>query len=1047
MTVLEYEKLANSNDYKPPQHANHDELERKYWKTLSFCPPIYGCDVSNSIMDEDQDVWNIRDLKTILNLVNEDYNQQLKGVNTPYLYFGMWKATFSWHVEDMDLHSINYLHYGAPKTWYCVPPQYGYLLEAAAKELFPHIASWCSNFMRHKTCLISPHILDKLGVPYQKVVQEERNAIIVFPYAYHSGFNHGFNIAESTNFAVKRWIEYGKRARQCDCQRSRVMFSMDAFVKRYQPELWESWKRGTDIEPHPEDPPEVIAEFQLRKEDPKEYARLKQEKFMKRNIKLKGHTKNSTSKQEETKLTQTNSSHETKVYYVYQHHEYLNVKLTVDPETNTILGNGRDLLEKFLDADNVDVMNLIDKSVLIKIGEKVVNIDTTEASIKSENLPQSKVSVHVYRHIDLNIEAKVDSKTLNLTDCQSSELNEYLKSDKDIKELISLGIFRFSHEDKFNETNPKSFSDSKITDKDLPLIKSEVDNKMGSLEKKNIDRTMELMDMITAHIYKDMTSREMISYLPRCRKFVGPISESTIRLIQRKSINDLVEEGKLVKVGQRRLCPEQAVSLIRDKVRLNRTILNMKLSSYDAPLKIEVATIIGNQNRMVLALSFKNLDESTYKEVKQSLENNQFKNLIDENILQQVANPTSNINVKYSIKGEMLHSAIMNEVQIIKCSDHINDIKTLSSMSKSSTKDCKCTLKGVLKLRDSLIRCRTKTGAKSVIVSVHEYSNTISIENRPSDELYIVKDCPLPDDIITEQYETDDENEKHNENNSNQLNLSEPYSNDNYTRRKRKINEIDSIREPYDSEDDTEIVRTLSDDSKESDQESSDDPDFGGRWSSSYQWKSKKVAKKKKVKSLVPSAARVGVPGYIAEKRRDSEEKVMSKSKKTKIVDTALFTTATSLINYFEDDENLDEDFNLVFYCKDLARKLNQEPTHLLDVLLIFKEFQIVTRVLKKPQDRDNHRFEWNGIEEDNIHKVLNQIYLGNLEYHNEENGSQLWQTCTDVLQVLTRSRKVCKFQSYKRFFIAPVIGIRYSMIEKNNLFVNFLSGCSTYHL
>ena len=87
MTVLEYEKLANSNDYKPPQHANHDELERKYWKTLSFCPPIYGCDVSNSIMDEDQDVWNIRDLKTILNLVNEDYNQQLRGVNTPYLYF------------------------------------------------------------------------------------------------------------------------------------------------------------------------------------------------------------------------------------------------------------------------------------------------------------------------------------------------------------------------------------------------------------------------------------------------------------------------------------------------------------------------------------------------------------------------------------------------------------------------------------------------------------------------------------------------------------------------------------------------------------------------------------------------------------------------------------------------------------------------------------------------------------------------------------------------------------------------------------------------
>ncbi len=29
----------------------------------------------------------------------------------------------------------------------------------------------CSNFMRHKTCMIHPKILDKYGVPYQKVVQ------------------------------------------------------------------------------------------------------------------------------------------------------------------------------------------------------------------------------------------------------------------------------------------------------------------------------------------------------------------------------------------------------------------------------------------------------------------------------------------------------------------------------------------------------------------------------------------------------------------------------------------------------------------------------------------------------------------------------------------------------------------------------------------------------------------------------------------------------------------------------------------------------------
>ena len=70
------------------------------------------------------------------------------------------------------------VHHGEPKTWYCVPPKYGFRLEKLCSELYPQDAQVCSGFMRHKTCMVGPDILERNGVPFNKVVQEERNIII-----------------------------------------------------------------------------------------------------------------------------------------------------------------------------------------------------------------------------------------------------------------------------------------------------------------------------------------------------------------------------------------------------------------------------------------------------------------------------------------------------------------------------------------------------------------------------------------------------------------------------------------------------------------------------------------------------------------------------------------------------------------------------------------------------------------------------------------------------------------------------------------------------
>ncbi|EDW74538.2 uncharacterized protein Dwil_GK21350 [Drosophila willistoni] len=259
MTLRQFMEKANSELHQTPKHFDYDDLERKYWKNITYVSPLYAADIKGSLSDEDLDVWNIGRLDTILNLVNTDYNIIIDGVNTAYLYFGMWKSSFAWHTEDMDLYSINYLHFGAPKTWYAIPPAYGRRLEKLVNEAFKENYLECNAYLRHKMTMISPKVLRQHNIPYNKITQEAGEIMITFPFGYHAGFNHGFNGAESTNFASKRWIEYGKRSSVCKCRSDMVKISMATFVRRFQPERYENWLRGEDYGCHPEEPGKICA--------------------------------------------------------------------------------------------------------------------------------------------------------------------------------------------------------------------------------------------------------------------------------------------------------------------------------------------------------------------------------------------------------------------------------------------------------------------------------------------------------------------------------------------------------------------------------------------------------------------------------------------------------------------------------------------------------------------------------------------------------------------------------------------------------------------
>jgi jumonji domain-containing protein 2 len=97
--------------------------------------------------------------------------------------------------------------------------------------------------------MISPELIRNNSIPVKYVIQKPGEIIITFPYAYHAGFNHGFNCAEAVNFATIRWIDFGKRATLCTCHDPShiVRINMHSFVRRYQPDRYYKWLEGTHL--------------------------------------------------------------------------------------------------------------------------------------------------------------------------------------------------------------------------------------------------------------------------------------------------------------------------------------------------------------------------------------------------------------------------------------------------------------------------------------------------------------------------------------------------------------------------------------------------------------------------------------------------------------------------------------------------------------------------------------------------------------------------------------------------------------------------------
>ena len=84
--------------------------------------------------------------------------------------------------------------------------------------------------MRHKTFLVNPSIILKKKIKVHKVLQNPGEFVITLGKCYHAGFNMGYNCAEAVNFANKNWINFGIKAKSCNCQKDSVRIDMNYFM-------------------------------------------------------------------------------------------------------------------------------------------------------------------------------------------------------------------------------------------------------------------------------------------------------------------------------------------------------------------------------------------------------------------------------------------------------------------------------------------------------------------------------------------------------------------------------------------------------------------------------------------------------------------------------------------------------------------------------------------------------------------------------------------------------------------------------------------------
>ncbi|CAK91109.1 unnamed protein product (macronuclear) [Paramecium tetraurelia] len=170
---------------------------------------------------------------------------EMSGISVPWLYLGMKYANFCWHKEDLNLNSLNYMHAGAPKTWYAIPPSHSEKFLQYFNKKYEKERIHNPRLLYDIVCQISPIELAEQQITVIRTEQHPGELIITLGATYHAGFSHGFNCSEAVNIAPSQWLDEYDRASaeyRMDGNLKKVIFDLNCLRlvfpwNGYQPRL------------------------------------------------------------------------------------------------------------------------------------------------------------------------------------------------------------------------------------------------------------------------------------------------------------------------------------------------------------------------------------------------------------------------------------------------------------------------------------------------------------------------------------------------------------------------------------------------------------------------------------------------------------------------------------------------------------------------------------------------------------------------------------------------------------------------------------------